>query len=394
MLDRSDMPSALVIGHADSRSALAGVRALARAGWRVDMGSPSPEGLAAASRHVTRWHHVPAPEVDLDAFVAAVNRAMASDPAEIVLASGDQDMTAVSQRRADLDVLVPYAPHEAVMRALDKLELARAAARVGLPAPRTVEPTAEALAAWDGPAVVKPRFHSPLEREGPLAHLAVRRVSDPAHARAAADALRRAGGEPLLQEPIDHGHLAFVAVRDGASGEIVACLQQRSLRLYPPDAGISARAVTEPVDESLLAGVAALLEELGWSGLAQLQFRIDADGAPRLIDFNGRLYGSLALAARAGLNLPATWADVALGRFRGPPARGASGARYQWLEGDLRTSGRRPGELAETLAFGLRAGHSIWDPRDPGPALRYAGRVPRRLLGRALGACAPGLRGR
>ncbi|WNB85827.1 hypothetical protein [Cellulomonas sp. ATA003] len=51
------------------------------------------------------------------------------------------------------------------------------------------------------------------------------------------------------------------------------------------------------------------------------------------------------------------------------------GVRYSWIAGDLRRAGveRRGGlaaDVRETLRWARGARHSVWDPRDPGPA-RY-----------------------
>jgi predicted ATP-grasp superfamily ATP-dependent carboligase len=383
------MPTALIIDHGASRAALAGARALAAAGWRVHIGSPSPATIASASRSVARVRHVPGPEGGLDPFVAAIAGAVAEDGVELVLPSDDHQLLGLSMRRADVGALVPYAPHDVVVRATDKLELHGAAERVGLGSPSTAEATDGQIARWSWPAMVKPRLHFPMVRQDAPAHLPVRRVSSRAQALEAAAEIRRAGGEPLIQEPIDGAHMSVTAVAD-SGGRVVACLQQCTPRLYPATAGISARAYTLPVDAHLLGKIERLLAELGWMGLVQLQFRARRGDAPRLIDFNGRLYGSLALGLHAGVNLPAAWADVARGRPVTGQVRGRAGARYQWFEGDLRGALDDgvgvPRSVVGALAFAARSGHSMWDPRDPGPAMRVTLDIARRAVRRRRGA--------
>jgi hypothetical protein len=127
--------------------------------------------------------------------------------------------------------------------------------------------------------------------------------------------------------------------------------------------------------------VGALLGALGWTGLSQLQFLRGADGRPRVIDFNGRFYGSLALALVAGVNLPALAAALATGRSTaGLGGDAVPGVRYQWLEGDLRAArehSRAPWrDAAGCLRYALGAGHSVWRASDPRPA----GDVALRLL--------------
>jgi CelD/BcsL family acetyltransferase involved in cellulose biosynthesis len=152
---------------------------------------------------------------------------------------------------------------------------------------------------------------------------------------------------------------------------------------------VSARAHTLPADPRLAEAAQNLLGELGWFGMAQLQFVLPAEGEPCLIDFNGRFYGSLALATASGTNLPAIWAAMATGRTPPTPRGPTLGLRYQWLEGDLqRAVVERRGGLARDLWSCLRysrgAVHSIWSARDPGPARHYLATLPGRAVRREL----------
>ena len=140
------------------------------------------------------------------------------------------------------------------------------------------------------------------------------------------------------------------------AGSVVARLQQEAEGTWPPHVGASVRARTVPVDEELAAGIDALVRELGWFGLAELQLLAPAGGRPRLIDLNGRFYGSLALALAAGVNLPAIWAALATGRPAPPVTPAALEVRYHWLEGDLRRSRREhTGGLVDSFRYGRGA---------------------------------------
>jgi predicted ATP-grasp superfamily ATP-dependent carboligase len=180
---------ALVIDQGLDRGSLAGVRALARDGWTVGVGSPV-RGLAGSSRAVTRWHPVPAAQDGVARYVDAVAAAVASGGYEVVFTSDDIGVLALSRHREEIGAIFPYAPHENVVRALDKLELTRAAARAGLATPATVEADVEAIGAARWPAVVKPRLHSALLPGAP-GRLSVSIAHGPAEARRAIDAIRR-----------------------------------------------------------------------------------------------------------------------------------------------------------------------------------------------------------
>jgi hypothetical protein len=58
------------------RGALAVSRALAKAGYLVGVGSADPTSIVAASRATHRWHSIPAPTDDLDAFLCATQEAV------------------------------------------------------------------------------------------------------------------------------------------------------------------------------------------------------------------------------------------------------------------------------------------------------------------------------
>jgi predicted ATP-grasp superfamily ATP-dependent carboligase len=221
--------------------------------------------------------------------------------------------------------------------------------------------------------VLKGRQHAAPQRPGSPPRIDTLVVFGADAVRRRLDELRALGAEPIGQEYVTGELLAYSAVTD-RDAEVGADSMQVASRIWPPYAGASCRAVTVQVDETIATKARALFLDLGWFGLAELQFVVPADGRPRLIDFNGRFYGSLALAVAAGANLPAIWAALASGR-RVRRTRARPGVRYQWLEGDLRRAGRerRGGLLRDgvtTIASAGSATHSLWSWRDPWPALQ------------------------
>ena len=130
--------------------------------------------------------------------------------------------------------------------------------------------------------------------------------------------------------------------------------------------------------------MARLVRAIGWSGIFGVQFILAGEHA-YLIDFNPRVYGSIGLATASGLNLPAIWADLLLGREVSPPPY-RPGVRYRVEEDDIRALWWRfrRGERSEALR-GLvpkrHTVHGVGSLRDPAPLL-----VSARKLARALGA--------
>lgn len=367
----------LLVGHSTSHEVLAGARELAGSGWEVHVATGATRSLAGASRSVRSEHRVCAPDVDVDGFVRGVEAALRASGAQVVVGCGDPELLALSASRDQLSARVPLAEHPVVLASVDKLTLARAAADVGLAVPHTVVADENAIATWDGPAVVKPRLHFDPAHPG-SGWTSARVTRTRAELRGAADAVRGAGGEPVVQQFVQGDLIALSAVRD-ARGRLVALMQQRATHTWPPRAGVSARAVTVPVDPRLGSGVADLLDHLGWIGMVQVQLLQPELGPPRVLDLNGRPYGSLPLAHAAGLPLLTSWlgggADTRAAGAR--PAGAREGVRYSRLGSDLqRAMTERRGGLVRDLSSTGRAwrgaAHPVADRSDVRPLMRLA----------------------
>lgn len=357
---------ALILDDGQTPYVLPVVRAFGRAGWEVGLGS-DVDGPAGRSRWVVRQHRVPAPERGEEAFAEATERAVAEGGYDVAFGADDIEMLALSAMRDRLPCLVPYAPHDSVLSAVDKLELTRAAERVGLGAPRTLGATESAVAETDLPVVVKSRLHWTPGSSAAVRHLLVSFCDDRDEVAARVAEIADAGGEAILQQPIDGELMALSTIIDG-EGDAVAWSQQRTLR--PSLRRTSARAETVPLDTVLAERVRALLADLGWFGLANLQFMRPPGGEPHLIDLNGRFYGSIELAIAAGVNLPVLWAELALGRAPTSPVLARPGVGFQRLPTDLRRARveRRNGlvrDVLDTIAYAPRAAQSRLGARRP-----------------------------
>jgi len=357
---------------------------MASAGWSVAVGAPTRLGFATGSRRCASWQPVPSPTGGEDCFLEAVARAVIATGAEVVFASSDLELLALTRGRDRVPAVVPYPAYEHVRVALDKLALTAAAQRAGLHVPRTERLDAGGLQAVPGSEVViKQRLHGDLEAGG-RGQAAEPIIVAREEALAAGEPMRVAGRDPLVQELVSGDLMALTVLVDERQ-HVLARVQQHAERTWPSHAGCSARARTDPVEEDLAEGAIALLRELRWYGIAELQFLRRAERPPMLIDLNGRFYGSLGLARAAGVNLAARWGAMATGRPLPQPLDGRAGVRFQWLAADLRSARveRRGGLMRDAVgcvvwAFG--AEHSIFSLRDPQPALRHYASMARGRL--------------
>jgi len=374
---------ALIVEDGNQRGALSAARALGRAGWTVGVGSPK-RGSASRSRWTRRWHEVPPPIEGAGVFEAAIVEAIADGGYDVIFGSGDSESMALARIGSRLDATVGHPAASTLLRAYDKARLTESARRVGIPVPSTSTRADDPALTY--PVVVKQRLHG--GTDGTSSRLDTATAATVQEAETLAASAREDGVEVLFQDAIDGNLMAYVVVADG-DHKVIGEVTQRAIGTFPPGAGVSVRAVTVETDPELAHRVHDLISEIEWWGVAELQFLVGDDGSPKLIDLNGRFYGSLALAIAAGIDVPGLCASIALDGVHEAAPKARVGVRYQWLEGDLRRARveRTGGLLRDVwgcLRFAPGATHSLWSPRDPWPAIAFSGILAGRALRKAV----------
>lgn len=378
------MAEKVLVSGDDFYAVLAGVRALRVGGYRPWLALAGGGTYAARSRTVEGRVRVADPQRAPDAFARDLAEAARTIAVAVVLPGSEDALTALTGREELFaGRLLGVPAREVVERATDKAELERRAAEAGLRAPQTLVVSRDDLAAAEAlryPLVVKPMRSALEQADGSIARGWVRRVGTRDELARAAAAV---SGEQLVVQPFLDGPLVAVA---GVAwqGEVVCTSHQVARRIYPTLVGVSSYAETLPREAPLDAAVARLVEGLGWSGIFQLQL-IRANDGDYAIDFNPRMYGSMALAIAAGLNLPSIWVDLLLGR---EPRIGAyrPGTRYRVEDKDARALAHElfRGNVAGAARGALprrRTTHAVFQVRDPLPILTTVTKAFRKATG-------------
>ncbi|MGH7804494.1 MAG: ATP-grasp domain-containing protein, partial [Candidatus Binatia bacterium] len=120
------------------------------------------------------------------------------------------------------------------------------------------------------------------------------------------DVLRRfekAPHLPLVQEYCDGRGVGVELCMH--RGEVIAAFQHERLRELPPSGGVSVMRRSVPLDRVLFDESVRLLRALEWEGLAMVEYRCDdRSGKHWMMEVNGRLWGSICLPLRCGVNFP------------------------------------------------------------------------------------------
>ena len=390
MLKRTDSRRTALVVDGTRGSALAAVRSLGRAGWRV----VAPRGTpAAASRFVAETADIPDAVRTPDEFVDAVDRLAAGGGIDLIAPSTDAALYLIHERCFMRGAPIPVlgGTRASVRIAADKAALLRAAEAAGFPTPAWGAPASASegrqLAAEIGfPCVVKPRRSYVLRDR--FRHRRHRIVASAAELESALSALAEADGAlPLIQAFVEGRSLAVSAVIDDAAPTALAVRETRSFD--PLKGGTSVWKRTLPASAVGVGTALELLGSIGFQGLAEVEYQVDAGGCPRLMEINPRLHGWTSLAVAAGADLPLAGARAAVREPAAGMMVARAGVETRWLGGEvsrIKQLMRRRPELppGRTRIAELR---KAWPPWRPG--MGYDGldlSDPRPAFARLLGA--------
>jgi predicted ATP-grasp superfamily ATP-dependent carboligase len=167
--------------------------------------------------------------------------------------------------------------------------------------------------------------------------LTVRHAADPRELTRVLTELAEAGDAafPLLvqQRIVGPGVGIFLLLWEG---RVLATFAHRRIREKPPSGGVSVYRESIAADPQLVARSRALLEHLGWCGVAMVEYKVDErTGTPYLMEVNGRFWGSLQLAVDAGVDFPVLLVAAATGAEPEPVPSYTTGVRLRWWWGDV-----------------------------------------------------------
>jgi hypothetical protein len=308
----------VVIGFAESLSAPEVLWSLVDRGFSVVAFTRKGRRPALRhSRHVRLFEITP-PDLDLAQSSADLKReieGLVATQGQVVLVPLDDEAVWLCGRTSFGGQVIVAGPRgDGVDIALDKrrqLELAGSSG-FNVPPARYVERVDEVnVAEVRYPAVFKPATATATAQRG--VGLAKGRGWICSDREELEGALRSwNGGTPMLLQQFVPG------VGEGLFGlatdrGVIAWSGHRRLRMMNPHgSGASACVTTPAADPASRLAAEKFLTACGWRGLFMIELLRDAAGKLWFIEFNGRCWGSMALARRAGLEYPAWAVEIAL----------------------------------------------------------------------------------
>jgi predicted ATP-grasp superfamily ATP-dependent carboligase len=323
----------------NQRSALAATRSLGGKGVFVITAESKKQSLAGSSRYASRNVVYPSPYTSPSHFISAIKDLIAKHGVDIILPMTDVTTGLVLQHKPELgSVVLPYPSYQAFDLVTDKRRLFELAVSLGITVPASccIEDAGNLGDVYDRltfPIVIKPA-RSKVLLDGRWVGAPVR------YAHCIDDIKTIINANPvfrripiLIQEYVRGQGKGIFALFD--RGKPIAFFAHRRLREKPPSGGVSVLSESMPLDPDMRGVAERVLSHVCWHGIAMVEFKVQEDKTPWLIELNGRFWGSLQLAIDSGMDFPYMLYQLAAGMPVESPSSYTIGQKSRWLLGDL-----------------------------------------------------------
>ncbi len=330
----------ILVTDGNSRAALAITRSLGGKGHEVHVTSNTQKSISACSRYCHLHTSYPDPTTDRDAFLNVIEDLVKHQKIDVLLPVTDVCVLPIAEERARFEpyCAVPLPDWESISRAADKNDITELAHELGVATPASIT-----LLHRDSidvrhlpipfPLVIKP-YRSRVRDGNGWIHTAVDYALTTGELIRKLDKLSAAEFPVLLQERVRGPGIGLFYCFD--RGQPVATFAHRRIREKPPSGGVSVlRESVLPHRQADEFG-ASLLRKLNWHGVAMVEFKLDdRDQTPKLMEINGRFWGSLQLAIDAGVDFPDLLVRMAAGEEISPVEGYKLGLRSRWFWGEI-----------------------------------------------------------
>jgi predicted ATP-grasp superfamily ATP-dependent carboligase len=308
------------VSDAGRGSAVATIRSLARHGYEVIAADADRRSPGLASRYAKHRIVYACPKTNPRQFIRDIMAAVDQYQVDLIVPVTELVILPLEAAREQIQRVCKVAlpPTESVATVRDKNLTFQLAEKLNIPFPRTslVYTVDEALnhapnLGW--PLVLKPSSSHTVTDDSAIRSWSVTYAHDEMDLR---EKMQQFEGRcPVLLQEYFAGAGVGVEVLAHA-GKPICAFQHRRIREVPLTGGVSSLRRSDPLDPQLYAHTLDLIKALNWTGLAMAEFKLNERGDSRLMEINGRIWGSLPVAISAGVNFPVRLCELYL---QGPP---------------------------------------------------------------------------
>jgi len=340
----------VLVTDASERAALAVIRSLGLRG--IEVWAADNVGLNAGflSKYCSKAFIYPSPIRNKSKFIKFMLRFAKKENFELLIPITDLTMVPIVEHKDEFEDYVKIAapPYDIAVKAFDKAQTVRIAEKAGIPCPQTflindIRDLKEVANSFRYPVVIKPRMKVFWQGDQGV----MLKVTSRNYAYSSKDLINKYMGIISQLTGIDIPQNFFM-VQEFVKGEgygvevlmhrgkVKAIFMHKRLREYPVTGGASTLRISTR-NEKLACYSVRLLKEMNWQGVAMVEFKINPNSDDvKLMEVNGRFWGSLPLAIKAGVDFPYLLYKCMVERENFSPPSYKLGVKQRWLiPGDI-----------------------------------------------------------
>ncbi len=246
--------------------------------------------------------------MNLSSHIDQIIRVIRKNGINFVIAIGEAQMVALNEFRDEIEkyARLLFPPKKKLEKVLDKWATIKIAKRIGVPVPESIiiKERSDIKICKDiaYPVVVKPSRRHLGAGFNPKHDFRVKYFTCFEKLEGFLIYALEVGNIPLVQEELLGEESCIGFLRYG--GDIKACCQFNFLRMSEVQGIPTSKEVVKPSPDLFDHGK-RILAEIGWEGVALLDFMIcSKDNSHKLLEINGRFWGSTTVCVRAGIDFP------------------------------------------------------------------------------------------
>jgi len=321
-----------------SLASLAIVRSLGKKGFEIQCGEEFGLNLTRFSKYVKKSWIYPSPNSNPDVFIKEIKKITEQEKFDMIIPVRDDTTLLIAKHAKDLSHITNLyiAEYDAIRLLQDKAETIRIAQKCGVPHPRTWFPEEtdlkEILKNLKTPFLIRARISS-----GSRGIAFVRKADDFFEQY---ESVKRDFGEPMIQEYVQKNSYCTACVLLDHNSDEIASFAYERVKEYPLSGGPTVVGISCKNDEVIRYAL-SLLKSIGWKGVAEVEFIIDQQGIPKLLEVNPRFWMPLNLAIQSGVDFPYLLYQLAMKNPVSKPETYTIPMKYRWVI---------PNEILWTLA--------------------------------------------
>lgn len=331
------------ITDAKLNSTLATIRSLGKLGLKIIAGDETRQAISFFSRYTYQRFIYTDPLSNPQQFLKDVLKIITLEKVKLVIPMTDYTLILFSKYRSKFPsfTTIPIPEYETICKVVNKGLTFQIAKEQNIPIPETIF-----INSLDEIPKIAPKLNYPLviksshasyydEKNNQMRRGNTFYINNPQELVEKYGTLHKISPYPLIQEMIPGQGYGFFTILDKERNSFNEAAHCR-IRESNPTGSASCLCESIPVDKTMKENALKLLRAINWWGPVMVEFKKDLrDGKFKLMEINGRLWGSLSLFIYAGIDYPKLFYKLSQGNKIPTLKNYKTGIRCRHLRGDI-----------------------------------------------------------